>query len=445
MNASLGRRLLLVASGVMAAFFGMTGLVLERAYVESAEATLRERLRVHAYTLVAAAEPTADGAMRIAHPVSEVRFFLPDSGLYARIVRNDGLHEWTSPSMEGMTIPFPIGVVPTERRFDFLQLADGTEVGALSVGVAWQERPPFSQVFTVSVAEELSEFNAQVAGIRRTLWGWLGVLALVLLALQWGVLRWGLAPLRRVAADLVAIERGARSRLDGDYPAELQGLTSNLNALVESERERRERYRRALGDLAHSLKTPLAILRGAAEGREDLAGFRGTVEGQVARMSDIVDHQLRRAATAGRGALVEAIAPGPIAHKVVEALDRAYAGKKVVCTTGIDPDAVFHGDEDDLMEVFGNLLDNAYKWCRSHVVMTVVRGPRDGLRIVVTDDGPGVDESIASHLFQRGMREPERGGHGIGLAMVRDIVEVYGGRVEITRGANGGAQVVVEF
>lgn len=445
---SLGTRLLLIASLLMAAFFGVTGFVLEKAYMESAEATLRERLQAHAYALVAASEPTKGGAVRIAHPVSEVRFFLPNSGLYARIVRNDGDHLWTSPSMEGMSIPFPIGFARTARRFDTLRLPGGDEVGVFSVGVAWQDGLPFDRVFTVNVAEDLTAFRDQLAGFRRTLWSWLGVLALILLAVQWGVLRWGLAPLRRVAADLVSIEEGRKAQLDGSYPAELQGLTANLNALVHNERERRERYRRALGDLAHSLKTPLAILRGAAEGREDLTGFRDTVQAQVGRMSQIVDYQLRRAATAGRSVLGTALGPATAARKVADALDKAYADKGVSCTIACDDDARFYGDEEDLMEILGNLLDNAYKWCCRRVEVRFRRvmgdGEGDRLEIDVEDDGPGVSEEIAARVFERGARAGEGpDGHGIGLAMVRDIVTVYGGRTTIARSAQGGAKIVV--
>jgi two-component system, OmpR family, sensor histidine kinase PhoQ len=428
-------------------FFGVTGVVVERAYYESADAALQQRLQSYAAILIAASEPGADG-VRIAHPVPETRFFLPGSGLYARMIRNDRRHVWDSPSLDGRAVAFPVGLERGERRLATLELNGETEIRSFSIGVAWEGAMPAPEVYTVSVAEDVTAFNAEVAGFRRTLWGWLLVVAVALLVMQWAVLRWGLAPLRRVAGDIAAIEAGARTRLDGDYPAELQGLTDNLNALVSNERERRERYRRALGDLAHSLKTPLAILRGAAEGRDD-GGFRTTVEDQVDRMSGIVDYQLRRAATAGRSALRATLPVEPIARRVVEALGKAWRDKGVRCEIDIAPGVRFHGDEEDLVEILGNLLDNAFKWCRTGVRIRVRSSDaavdqRGGFVMVIDDDGPGISDDVQAGVFERGVRGDEsREGYGIGLAIVRDIVDAYHGRIEITRGERGGAQVTV--
>jgi two-component system, OmpR family, sensor histidine kinase PhoQ len=446
---SLGTRLLIVASLVMAVFFGITGIVIERAYYETADAALKQRLQSFAAMLIAASEPGFDGGVRITHPVPETRLFLPRSGLYARMYRNDGLHAWDSPSLDGKDIAFPVGLERGARRYDTLTLNGATAVRSFSIGVAWEGDMPVPEVYTVSVAEDVTAFNAEVAGFRRTLWGWLLVVALMLLTVQWAVLRWGLAPLRRAAGDIAAIEAGRKARLDGVYPAELQGLTENLNALVQNERERRDRYRLALGDLAHSLKTPLAILRGAAEGRDD-GGFRATVEDQVERMSGIVDYQLRRAATAGRSALRETVQVEPVVRRVVDALGKAWRDKGVRCAIDIESGVRFNGDEEDLVEILGNLLDNAFKWCRTEISAALRRpgapGERrgGGLVIVIDDDGPGIPDDVKAAVFGRGVRGDEsREGHGIGLAIVRDIVDAYHGRIEISRSDRGGARVIV--
>lgn len=443
MRRSLGTRLLLIASLVMAVFFGVTGVVIERAWYETADNALQQRLQSFASILIAASEPGADGGMRIAHPVPETRFFLPRSGLYARIVRNDGRHGWDSPSLEQREIRFPTGLERGARRYETLSLDDGSEVRSFSIGIAWEGVAPLNEGYTVSVAEDVTTFNAQVGGFRRTLWGWLTIVALALLGVQWAVLRWGLAPLRRVAGDIAAIEAGDKSRLDGEYPAELQGLTENLNALVQNERERRERYRNALGDLAHSLKTPLAVLRGAAEGDED-RDFRAVVEGEVGRMSEIVDYQLRRAGTAGRSVLRAAVPVEPVVRRVVDALGKAWRDKAVVCEILGEPGVRFHGDEEDLVEILGNLLDNAFKWCRKTVRIHVQHG--DGLVMTIEDDGAGISDEVKAAVFERGVRgDASREGHGIGLAVVRDIVAVYHGRIVIDRSPLGGAKVAVEL
>lgn len=449
MIRSLGARLLVAATFVLAAFFGVTGVVLDRAYYRSAEAALRERVENYAYTLIAAAQTDARGAVRMALPLPETRIFRPGSGLYARIVRNDGRYAWRSPSMQAVSLPFPAGLERSQRRFDTLTGPDGSRVFGFSIGVTWDEAAAGGRVYTVSVGEDMAEFAAQVAGYRRTLWSSLGVVGVLLLMMQWGILRWGLAPLRRAAADLVAIEHGTKTRLDEDYPSELRGLTANLNALVRNERERRERYRRVLGDLAHSLKTPLAVLRGAGEAGQTEAKLRAVVEEQVGRMSDIVEHQLQRAAATGRSVLHAGEPVDAVVRKVVDALDKAYADKGVRCRLDVDPGARFYGDQGDLMEILGNLMDNAYKWCRTEVVVEVRSGGaaplRDrGLTILVQDDGPGVPPSIREQVFRRGAGTAHpRGGHGIGLAVVRDIVDVYHGKVAVGDSRLGGALVEV--
>lgn len=447
MRQSLGTRLLLMASVVMAVFFGITGVVIERANHDSLERALQQRLQSFGTMLIAASEPGMDGGARIAHPVPETRFFLPRSGLYARILRNDGRHLWYSPSVDTLELDLPLGLERGARRFDDLTLANGSVLRVFSIGVAWQGDSPLAEVFTISVAEDLAAFNAQLSAFRRLLWGWLLVVAITLLIVQWTVLRWGLAPLRRVAVDIAAIESGEKARLDGDYPVELRTLTDNLNTLVVNEREQRERSRRALADLAHSLKTPLAILRGGIEGRDEQA-FRATAEHEIGRMSEIIDYQLRRAATAGRSALRATVPAERPLRKVVDALDKAWRDKGVVCELDVAADLRFHGDEEDLVELLGNLLDNAYKWCRGHVRVSIAAAPSrvDGMDITIDDDGPGIADEVAVDVFERGVRADEsREGHGIGLAIVRDIVAVYEGVVRIGRSELGGASVKVSL
>ncbi|MDX9741094.1 MAG: ATP-binding protein [Gammaproteobacteria bacterium] len=433
--------MLVVASLVMVAFFGITGLVLDRAWRLEVEEEQHERLRLLAYTLISAVEPNSDGGIHLAHPVPELRLFLPGSGVYASIRRNDGRPGWDSPSADGMDLSVPSGLARMEQRFDRLEQSDGAVLEAFSIGMTWVPDMARGRTFTVTVAEDVAAREVEIAAFRRVLWSWLGVLAVVLLAAQWWVLHQGLSPLRRVAADLRCIERGERDRLDGRYPSEIQRLVDNLNGLLGHERLRRERYRHALGDLAHSLKTPLAILRGAVEA-EKTDDVRQSVEQQVDRMAQIVDHQLRRAAAEGRSVLGPSVAAEPLARKVMEALRKVYRERGIEFAIDADADARFNGDADDLMEVFGNLLDNACKWA-ARSVRVELRQADARLRIVVDDDGPGIPESIAQGP-ERGQRADSGSpGHGIGLAMVRDIVELYGGEITFARSPAGGARVLV--
>ena len=233
------------------------------------------------------------------------------------------------------------------------------------------------------IDEKASSVTIQVYGVLTAL------AAVVLLLLQGTILRWSLTPLRRAARDLEAIQSGVQARLEGGYPGELQGLTDNLNALLESERRQLGRYRDGLADLAHSLKTPLAVLRGALEGGND-EELRGAVKDQTERMNLIVDYQLQRAATSGRTALMAPVPIEPVVRRVLDSLAKVYRDKDVRSEQSVPQDACFHGDEGDLMELLGNLIDNAYKWCRSVVRVNLDVAPARELVLTVEDDGPGV-------------------------------------------------------
>jgi two-component system sensor histidine kinase PhoQ len=269
--------------------------------------------------------------------------------------------------------------------------------------------------------------------------------AVLLLAVQGAVLRWSLAPLRQVAEDLSAIESGEHQQLEGHYPREMRGLTDNLNALLAGQREHLDRHRHTLSDLAHSLKTPLAVIRGEMEKAPSPAELPALIGEQVRRMSEIVDYQLQRAATSGRLPLSAPLSVAAAARKIGGSLNKVYADKGVNCQIQVAEDADFHGEEGDLLEVLGNLLDNAYKWCKQRVLVTANLDQDGGLRLSVEDDGPGITPQKAEAVLQRGVRgDSSSPGYGIGLAIVQDIVRVYGGKLQIEKSpALGGAKITL--
>jgi two-component system sensor histidine kinase PhoQ len=336
-------------------------------------------------------------------------------------------------------------------QFERTSTSDGEPVFAISMLVDFELADTDTAPLVFTVAESLAPFQEEVGHFRGQLFGWFAALTVVLLAAQALLMRVVLRPLRRVEREIREIEDGDRSSLGLGYPAELRGVTENLNALIAGERARLERYRDTLGNLAHSLKTPLAVMRASLEheGPPDA----GTLSPQVERMNEIVGYQLQRAAAWGGGATLgrAPIEVARVIRSIEEALQKVYAEKKVIFTGEVAAGARFYGEEGDLMELAGNLLDNAFKWCRGRV--TLRAGPltsagqrRAGLVLVVEDDGRGIDEAQHERVLERGVRADERTpGHGIGLAVVHDIVRLHGGELAISRSDLGGARVEVRL
>ena len=440
---SLKARITLSATLVLTVFTLLAGFALDQAFRDSAKNARQERLLGQIYLLMAATEVNEQGQITLPQTLEEARFSLPGSGLYAVIT--DALDKvvWRSPSSLSVTAPYRELVLPGEKRFGELADPSGQSYFVESHGINWLTGAT-PHKFTFHVIEDMTAFDEQMAQYRQSLWGWLGAMALLLLLAQALVLRWGLRPLRQVASEVSAIESGARERIQGDYPEELKRLTDNLNLLIEHEHARQKRYRDALADLAHSLKTPLTVMRNAlaAEARDALGT---TLEEQVARMDRIVDYQLQRAATSGKSKNTAPLPIKPVAEKILASLAKVYLDKKVDAELFIGSEVCFQGDEGDLMELLGNLLDNAYKWCHKSVRLTVKEKNRR-VTISVEDDGPGINESQAEHLLQRGVRTDQAmPGHGIGLAVARDIVHAYRGNIRITRSEFGGAGFMVDL
>jgi two-component system sensor histidine kinase PhoQ len=444
---SLNARLLVAASVVLAAFLGLTGLTLDKAFRDSALAAVRDRLQAQIYILLGAADLDQSGVLVVPDTLPEARFSTPGTGLYGQVSNAAGQVVWRSPSMLGTDIPFPPIANTGMGWFRELTGPHGTPLFVLGFGVTWEVGPGRADRYTFYVAESRKAFDQQISGFRHSLLGWLAGAALVLLAVQGSILRWSLAPLRRVAREVAEIETGERKLLSGHYPIELRHLTANLNALIQHSQAHLERYRNALADLAHSLKTPLAVLRGAVEGEADLQALREAVQAQVDRMGDTVDYQLQRAAASGRLALTAPLALRPVVDKVLQSLSKVYADRAVVLANEVE-DVDIAVDEGDLMEIVGNLADNACKWARGRVL---IRGyhphdtPSAGLVLEVEDDGPGLAGDQVKAVLSRGVRgDPHTAGHGIGLAVVRGLVEeVYRGSIAIDQGPLGGTRVRV--
>jgi two-component system, OmpR family, sensor histidine kinase PhoQ len=436
---SLSRRLLISVSVPLALFSGVMMLVLDTGFRALSERSLQEVLDSEMVRLIAAAEPQPNGSYAPAINALDSRLATPRSGLYAQIRSQH--HVWRSPSTASLAGDFGPLLTQGERTLHYALFGQG-RVAVESRAIQFTDDPEEPYGFTFSVAVSLTPYEEQLLRFRQEMIGWfVGLMAVLLLALA-AVLHWVLKPVRRMEREIHEVEEGRSDTIGAGYPRELSGVASNMNALLLGERKRVARYRDTLGNLAHSLKTPLAVMRAGLPPGEP----GGVVSGEIDRMTGIIEHQLKRAAATG-GALLGA-APVEVAQVAAElrvALLRVYAHKDLVIELAISPGSQFVGDRGDLIEMLGNLLDNACKWCRSRVRLTVASneraGPRERLHFAVEDDGPGIPDADRPRVLQRGVRTDENvPGHGIGLAMVRETVELYGGRLEVDASPLGGAR-----
>lgn len=446
---SLNLRVLLAASAVLSSFFGLAGITLDQLYRENAEQALQERLQGYVYQLIAVASLDKQGHLKMPADLPDRRFSDVNSGLYAQVASNKRDWLWRSLSMEKLDIDLPQRLSRTEQVSERLIGPYGADLYSFSYGVVWSDINDPGQAYTFTIVQNLEGFNEELSSFRQNLWGTLGGVAILLLAVQGTILRWGLLPLKHAADELTAIEAGLQNRLQGDFPPELEGLTSNINALLAHQQEHLERYRKTLGDLAHSLKTPLAILQSAVENKSEKQDLSVVIEEQVERMNQITGYQLQRAAASGWTALTAPLLVNELISKVMSGLQKVYAEKRVETNYEAIVPVEYHADEGDLMEIVGNLADNAFKWCKRRVYISAENKVRSqdnqwDLLISIEDDGPGVPPDMINYVMKRGHRaDNDIPGHGIGLSIVSDIVRVYGGVMEIDKSRWGGAKVSV--
>jgi two-component system sensor histidine kinase PhoQ len=443
---SLTRRVLGTVFVTLAVFLGVAALGLDASFRDLSERSLRELLDAQMVALVAAAETDAGGRVVAVSALAESRLQTPGSGLYARISARGGAPIWGSPSLAGSFVEFAPSATRAGTSFSYARSGTGVRLAVLQRDIRWQVDGGSSEDLVFAVATSMEPYDRQLRRFRTQLVGGFLVLSAGLLATIAWLLHRGLRPLDRLEREIDAVESGTAASLGGGYPRELAGVAASLNALLASERRRIARYRDTLADLAHSLKTPLAVIRATLDG---LTGpSQEAALRQVGRMTDIVERQLRRAAATG-GPVV-GVAPVEVAAVVQElraALRRVHGGRDLEIRVDVPPALQFLGERADLVEALGNLMDNACKWCRSTVAVSATvepgaPGARALLRIDVEDDGPGLPAQILAAGPARGRRADESvPGHGIGLAMVDDLARLYGGELRFERSALGGAAV----
>ncbi len=454
---SLHARQLIAASLGLVAFLGLTGVALDKAFQSALINNMEARMVRYASAYWNQIEFDRNGQLQISaidNP-PDARFNNFRSGLYAQLAATQA--SWQSKSVALFSLPaLKPGILGQAPQFSgpvVLPIGEDSSINAYQyTATSGFDTRQGTVVLTLRIFESEEEIFKQITEYRSSLWVYLGIAGVLLVLVQVVILRWSLQPLRMLETDMQNLHLGKLQRLNKNYPTELRPITGSINALIDSERSNLDMSRNTLADLAHSLKTPLAVLQSQIESESSPEQFKGEVYQQVQRMNDIVTYQLSRASRTGHALYSAPIDVLPHAESIVQSLEKIYHSKGILCEFEVEQTAQFSGELGDLQELLGNFLENAFKWSKHRVLLTVhsVFEPgakRPGLFISVEDDGSGIETADIPKILQRGVRGDERvQGHGIGMAIVQDIIRSYNGELSVDRSIElGGARFTIEL
>ncbi|PAU87610.1 histidine kinase [Pseudomonas sp. WN033] len=437
----------LMAGAALLAVLFMLALfpVLQSAFNQTLEQVIVQRLAADANSLISAAQ-IEDGQLLMPDKLPDEEFNLPEAKLLGFIFDIDGNLIWQSRSAIGQQIDY----IPRYDGgvTDFLRISnrDGREYYVYDVELHLNDN--YELPFSFITMLPTSEFRSLFRDFQKQLYRWLGASLLVLLLLLWLGLTWALRSLKNLRAELDQIESGGRERLSDRHPHEVLRLTRSLNRLLDSERRQRERYRDTLGDLAHSLKTPLAVLQGVSETLSNQPQQREqakVLSGQIERMSQQIGYQLQRASLRKSGLIQHRVILAPLLELLSGTLNKVYHGKRVVLHQQFSERFWVPMEKGALMELLGNLLENSYRLCL-HQIRVSARYTDTACELRIEDDGPGVPEHQRERILRRGERlDTQHPGQGIGLSVVKDIIESYDGELSLGDSELGGAAFLIRL
>lgn len=456
-QGSIRKRFFLACVTVLPLFLGLLGTLLDNIHQQSLVRSAHASLQLHVHTLIAEAEPeltdmSVNGERRVLVRMPE-QLIDPDlnittSDIQGFILGKGGTLLWQSPSASIRDLSERLPNFPeAPGEFAFMEYyPDRTHPGFFIASLRTVFEMEAREVsLTFVIAKSLRSFAREMRAYRSSLALSLSLIGILLAGSLLLIVSWGLKPLDQLAEDISRLESGEIGHLAPNYPQELKKVTQNLNQLIDSENRQRERYRNTLSDLAHSLKTPLAVSQGLITEltTHERAGME--LAEQIGRMNQIIQYQLQRATSAKPALGRQSTALKPVVSRLSQALAKVYFDKNMHSDIDIPDNAQAPLEERDLTEVLGNLIDNACKY--GHKKYRVSNNERDKLfQLVVENDGKQVPQNLKTEILKRGARaDTAISGQGIGLAVVTDIVSNYGGAIRVEDSELGGAKILIEI
>ena len=419
-------------------------------YRQASERGFDSLLSAHLFNLIGSVGISDTGVLTGSPDLGDLRFSEPNSGWYWSVLpASEGVTGERHSSSMTQPIPSPSAAeVPFNSAFQRTYTTDGLDGEELKVFESEFVLDTKNHAARFRVMGNETELEAEISAFQHRLLTYLSLFGVGMISINAIAILFGLQPLRRVRNALAMVREGTAQRLTGRFPVEIEPLANETNALIENNRRIVERSRTQVGNLAHSLKTPLAVL--INEGRA-LGGAKGQlIAEQVGSMQKQVDHYLQRARVAAqRDSVVYRTPVTPLVERMLRVVQKLNPQTRLSLSTS-DEDIVFAGEREDLEELLGNLLENAMKWAKSTVMVSVARTPGGNalglFEIGIEDDGPGIPEEKAREALQRGRRLDEtKPGTGLGLAIVADLVNEYGGTLALERSSLGGLKAIVRL
>jgi signal transduction histidine kinase len=447
---SLAVRLFLWATAWTVVILIITGIALSTLYRHAVERAFDRRLDVYLRTLVADVASPEEGGEKFPQSIGEPLFELPLSGWYWQVTRLDTkmpeVH--SSRSLWDSNLPR----LPDDHSSTAAEYRQGYAQGPEEQNLRIVERNidlGNDGRYLISVAGDASEIDDETNSFDRAIGMTFAALTMALLLTTALQVRFGLAPLKRISESLAEIRSGRAERLQGEFPVEIAPLARETNALIEANREIVERARTHVGNLAHALKTPLSVIvnEAAARGNDPLAH---KVLEQTDIMRDQVARQLERARLAARSSVIGTLVEiPPVVTALARTMEKLYRARDIAIDVDVQKNARFRGEQQDLEEMIGNLVDNSCKWAQSRVAIEVMADSpanhpamgdtKSRVRIIVDDDGPGLSPAEREQVSQRGQRLDEtKPGSGLGLSIVIELAALYGGVLTLGTAPIGG-------
>lgn len=441
-NKSFSLRARLMLGATVMVFVFLLGLypALQQIFTRALEQAVEQRLASDASALISAAQ-VVDGRLQMPAKLPDEEFPVLPARQLGFIYDSQGQLVWRSRSA-------------AEHQVDYQPRYDGK---GHEFTRAWDQQGQAFFVYDVEIdllrgsdaaysiitMQPVRDYRPMYKSLKRQLYIWLAGSLVFLLGFLWLGLGWGTRSLRHLGRELDEVENGQRKALSDDHPNELLRLTRSLNRLLDSERQQSQKYMHSLDDLAHSLKTPLAVLQGVGEvlaRTPDNAEQASTLQTQVGRMSQQIGYQLQRASLRKSGLLRHRVRLEPVVQTLLDALNKVYHNKQVKVEQLYPGELRMPIEQAALYEMLGNLLENAYRLCLGHIRISA--GNNKGFcELLIEDDGPGVPVSQRERILQRGARlDTQNPGQGIGTAVVKDIIESYDGQLLIEESELGGAK-----